>query len=216
MLYTHRERGKLTMDNMLGNALAEMVGPFMDFVEKLGGPEGAQWLAAFKRFLRKENAWPTSPIIWKTITIGGMHKTVGELHAALISNGFCISDGASDILKRITLVSKQTTLDLVVVTVTDLGFKDGAMRKDIYERAQELGLALCPAEVGPQLRLQYKDQPNGKWFHIAMEPIIDSVGNLRVFRVEHVGSALWLLVYFGNPDLFWLGSSRWVFVCPRK
>ena len=45
-------------DGMLGGgALAEIAGPLKDFAEKLGGPEGGQWLSAFRRFLRKEEAW---------------------------------------------------------------------------------------------------------------------------------------------------------------
>lgn len=43
---------------MLGSALAEMAGSLKDFAEKLGGDEGVQWMAAFKRFLRKEEPWP--------------------------------------------------------------------------------------------------------------------------------------------------------------
>lgn len=202
------------MDSMLGNALAEVAGPLKDFVEKLGGPEGEKWLAAFKRFLRKEEPWHTFPIC-RTVTIG-THKTVDKLRTALTSSGFRISDWANDILNRITLVSKPTTLDLVVITVVGLGFKNGATRKDIYERAIQLGLALCPAEVGPQLRLQYKDQPNGEWFRIAMEPIADSDGYLNVFRVARGGHGLWLYGSLGGPDVFWLGYDRWVFVRPRK
>ena len=42
---------------MLGNALREVSGPWKDHIEKLMGPEGEMWLAAWKRFLRKENPW---------------------------------------------------------------------------------------------------------------------------------------------------------------
>ena len=44
--------------NMLGEGLAEVAGPLKDFAEKLGGEGGAEWLLAFKRFLRKEEPWP--------------------------------------------------------------------------------------------------------------------------------------------------------------
>ena len=54
-----------------------------------------------------------------------------------------------------------------------------------YACALELGLELCPAEVGPVLRLAYKDQPLSRWLIIAMNVITVSVGGLSVFRVEH-------------------------------
>jgi hypothetical protein len=38
-------------------------------------------------------------------------------------------------------------------------------------RAQQLGFGLAAAEVAPQLRLQYFDQPVGEFLIIGMEPI---------------------------------------------
>ena len=100
---------------------------------------------------------------------------------------------------------------MVVVSVAELGFKDGATREQIYARAKELGLDLCPAEVGPQLRLQYKDQPNGEWLVIAMEPITGSVGNLNLFRVRRDDSDLWLDGDYDYPDYVWDAGDRFVF-----
>ncbi|MDP3954617.1 MAG: hypothetical protein Q8Q06_04355 [bacterium] len=45
-------------NGMLGNvSLSDFQGPRDDFEQKLTGPDGKIWLAAFKRFLRKENPW---------------------------------------------------------------------------------------------------------------------------------------------------------------
>ena len=55
--------------DMLGtDALATVAGPFKDFFDKLGGKEGADWLSAFKRFLRKENPWD----------VAFVHRTFGR------------------------------------------------------------------------------------------------------------------------------------------
>lgn len=103
-------------------------------------------------------------------------------------------------------------VELVIVAVAELGFKEGATLRDIYERAASLGLGLCPAEVGPQLRLQYKNQPEDEWLRVAMEPITDSGGDLDVFGVGRGHVGLWLHGSDGHPDIFWSPGDRWVFV----
>lgn len=114
---------------------------------------------------------------WKTITIGAQ-KSVKDL----TDGGFRISEWAGDILKKITLADAETEIELVLVSVADLGFTKATRRDAIYDRAKELGLDLVPAEAGPQLGLAYSDQPMGEWMLMAMEPIADSVGGLLVFR----------------------------------
>ncbi|KKQ96707.1 MAG: hypothetical protein UT22_C0025G0001, partial [Parcubacteria group bacterium GW2011_GWC2_39_11] len=88
---------------------------------------------------------------------------------------------------------------------------DGATRQRIYGRANELGLDLCPAEVGPQLRLQYKDQPEEEHLIVAMNPIADSDGALELFLVERDDSGLWLDSYYDDPGYIWHAGSRFVF-----
>ena len=132
-------------------------------------------------------------VIWKTIRIG---------------------DWASEILGQpaFTVASHELDLDLVVMSVAELGFKNSAKRSEIYARARELGLDLCPAEVGPQLCLVYKDQPLNEWLLIAMEPITDSGGDLSVFGVARDGRGLWLDGSSGHPGGVWNANDRWVFV----
>ena len=98
------------------------------------------------------------------------------------------------------------------MSVAELGFKNGAKRKDIYNRALELGLKLCPNEVGPALRLQYTDQPMEEWFLVAMKPIADSDGSLYVFATVRYSDGLWFGGTYGNPDNFWNADYLWVFL----
>lgn len=180
-------------------------------VNKLGGMDGVRRLLADELTVKaKEIVFP----IWKAIKLGTGLKTPDEFRGALKSNGCKIGDWANDILGKpaFTAATQETEVSLVVVSAVELGFKNGATRKEIYDRAKELGLELCPAEVGPQLRLAYKDQPKGEWLIVGMEPIIDSDGDLGVFRVGHGELSLWLLGRHGRPDYFWLGISRWVFL----
>ena len=63
--------------------------------------------------------------------------------------------------------SCEYSADLVVVSAADLGLAvESASLKDIYSRAENLGLGLAPAEVGPELRLQYFNQPTGEFLNI--------------------------------------------------
>lgn len=147
---------------------------------------------------------------WKTIKLD-THKTTKDLSKTLTSNGFRISDWAGDILKKTTLASAETEIELVLVTVSDLGFTKATRRDAIYDRAKELGLDLVPAEVGPQLRLQYNDQPLNEWMIMAMEPIASSDGFLHVFYVGRHDDGRWLITRVGYPDGMWLPDRRWVF-----
>lgn len=179
---------------------------------KLGGVEGA------KRFLRNEvilaEPKPQDFQTWRTIKLGTGLKTADDFRKALKKVGG-IGDWADDILGKpaFTASDTESKVELVVRSVEELGFKDGATREEIYNRAKEIGLDLCPAEVGPQLRLQYKDQPKGEWLLIAMEPITDSDGGLYVFGVGRRDDGMqWLRGYYGSSDFFWHGNFRWVFL----
>lgn len=190
------------------------LGQMEAIVNKLGGMDGV------KRFLSGETVVKTAERIfpvWKTIKLGnmgGMKIAADDFRAALKQGGFRIGDWANDLLGRPAFKASKTEMkvDLVVVSVAELGFPNGATRKDIYKRALELGLELCPAEVGPQLRLQYGDQPMNEWFFIGMEPIAGSGGGPEVFRVGRGGGGAWLGSYYGGPDGLWPGDDRWVFV----
>lgn len=150
--------------------------------------------------------------VFKTIKLGTGLKTAYDFRKSFEDNGFAIDDCANDILCKpaFTVATEETELDLVVISVAELGFKNAAPREEIYARGDERGLDLCPAEVGPQLRLQYKDQPNGELF-VAMEPITGSIGYLSLFRVERSASTLLLSCYSASPACVWGTGTRFVF-----
>ena len=191
-------------------ALSEVQGPLIDLLEKVGGRDGEMWLRGLNKFLRKENPWE-KPETFKIIEIG-TYKDVKSLRKALEESGAQIGNWASDILNKAKLSKSKQSLDLVALTVAELGFPEGAKLEDIYKASKNQGLDLCPDEVGPQLRLQYSNQPNGEWLVIAMEPIKDSVGDLILFGVECGSGDRWLYADYGKPDFFWVAVSRFVFV----
>jgi hypothetical protein len=163
-----------------------------------------------------DRAFPKMPgqfQTWKTIKMGIGPKTAKEFKKVIKYAKMRISDWANDILGKSAFKVSDTEqdVDLVMMTVAELGFKNGAKYDQICAKAQELGLDLCPNEVGPQLRLQYTDQPKDEWVIIAMEPIADSRGGLRVFSVVHVFDGLWLNADDGGPGSVWNADGRFVF-----
>ena len=135
---------------------------------------------------------------WKTIILGTGVKDADGFCRALKKGGCIVSNSANDILgKQAFIVArKQKKVELVLVSAADLGFKTSATRVDIYNRARNCGLKLCPAEVGPQLRLQYKRQPKYERLAIGMKPITDDNGTLLIFGVDPFdGHKRWLDAY---------------------
>ncbi len=161
-------------------------------------------------------SFPEGRIVQKEITIGG--KNTKQLTKELKERGYRISDYAEEMMenKEFKPSKKAEKLDLVILSVKDLGFPDGATRQQIYEKARELGLEIAPAEVGPQLRLQYKDQPMGEYLLIGSGPLTASSGRLRVFSVNRADTGRWLDDYDGSPGRHWASYDPWVFARPSS
>jgi len=191
------------------------IGQVEAVINKLGGMEGLRRFLADELMVKEAERQFQ---IFKTIKLGTGLRSADDFRKSLKDDGFNISEWADDTLGNpaFKMATKEIEVDLVVVSVSELGFKDGATREQIYKRAKELGLELCPSEVGPQLRLQYKDQSSGEWLLIAIEPITGSDGYMGVFSVRCRNSGLWLYSHDGNPDSVWDSVDRWVFVRPRK
>ena len=65
--------------------------------------------------------------------------------------------------KMFMISESPRSLVTVELAVRQLGFQHGARLSELYGRATSLGLSLCPVELGPFLRCQYLDQPEGFW-----------------------------------------------------
>jgi hypothetical protein len=159
--------------------------------------------------------------IWKTIKLG-MCKSPDEYRKEFKQARISIGDWGNHILDRISCLQDEIEVNLVVLSVFELGFNRSAKYKDLCAKALELGLQLCPAEVGPALRLSYKDQPGGERLRIAMKAITDSYGCYdSIFEVVHEEEVvyeedeLWLGGNCGVPDTRRSVRSRFVFVRPK-
>ncbi|OGH02239.1 MAG: hypothetical protein A2798_03905 [Candidatus Levybacteria bacterium RIFCSPHIGHO2_01_FULL_37_17] len=114
-----------------------------------------------------------------------------------------------------TTLSEPQTVDLVKMRVSDLGFEEVATTDQIFRRAQEIGLQLCPAEVGPAQRLADKEQELGNWYAIGMEPIIyPNTDRPMIFALEHgeLGWMSWFLhCTWAEPGRRWSPETQIVF-----
>ena len=152
--------------------------------------------------------------VWRTITIGTF-ANVFALSTALDAVGCGIGNLAGEILARptFTLRGAKTNVELFTVSAAELGFKtDTASLADIFARAKQLGFGLAAAEVGPQLRLQYFDQPIGEFLIIGMEPIRTWTGAPVILNVANGGAGLILIGQDGSADAQISVASRFVFV----
>jgi hypothetical protein len=184
--------------------------------------------------------------IWKTITLGtyrnanvlrealnSAHCSIEKVTSVKVASQpalpiydvgpttpFChLEDLANEIIGRpaFALSRTRTDVDLVVLYVFELGLgEQGASLKDIYARAKSLGFALCPPEVGPQLRLQYLEQPPGEVLHIAMEPIERYDGDLVSLSLENGDWGFVLFGYSISGVEVMYSRALFVFVKPQN
>jgi hypothetical protein len=184
--------------------LPETEGTLRDLREKLNGGQGEEWLRGLKKFLRKENPW-----VWKTIEIG-IHKNAWFLCEELRGSGVRISFSTNE-LNNAVFSTVENSVNLVLVSVWDLGFHKGGQLRHIYEAAERRGWYKCSVETGLELRRQYRNQPKLEKLVIAMDPIIDSSGDPYLLYLNH-DLNLWLGRSGGNLLGEWSPPTLFVFV----
>lgn len=165
-------------------------------------PEGLEhvYTSFLEKKIRREN-----------IEIGGKSKEqlISEMEAA----GINISDYAKSMMENRDFVPGKTREEatLIRLTVGDLGFTGSATTDEIYKRAEDLGLELCPPDTGPNYRLKYKNQPLNEWVRIGMKQIADSDGDPSVFSLGRRGDGLWLDDDWARPGSEWITGHEFVF-----
>jgi hypothetical protein len=154
---------------------------------------------------------------WRTTTIGS-YKGVNAYRDALDEAKIKIGDAADEILGRPTFryVGEKTEVELAVVSAAELGVESESSLADLYNRARQLGLMLCPAEVALQLRLDYRDQPFGETLIIAMEPLNTYSGEPTILSLVNWGTGLALLGGTGRSDFMVHPYFRFVFAFTER
>ena len=182
---------------------------------------GPKWAAV------KLNMIPLAAIyslIARALVLGG--RTKSELVQELRTNAVSMNEYAERLFASAHFTTSATRHSVLTVelTVHNLGFPRGATIAEIHGRARELGLGLCPLELGPHLRLQYLDQPEGYWgkplwkhcapygsVTIASKVLTEDDDFPKDFYLRRIKGVLWLRGYSTGPNQVWDGNDHFVF-----
>ena len=148
-----------------------------------------------------------------SLTIGG--KTPQQLEAELEMQGVKVEDVARFMMrsKDFATQSQKEELQLVRLTVGEL-FRDSQQHTtdELFFKAKELGLELCPAEVGPHLRLKIARQSMDDGFSVAMKQITAPDRGPSFFGVSEYDDDLWLSNCL--TTIGWFPEDKLVFRLP--
>ena len=155
---------------------------------------------------------------WRTITLGA-HTGVDAYRDALDAAGIKVGVAADEILGRpaFAYATMKLEVELAIVSVAELGLDaEASSYAEIYARAKRVGLELCPAEVGPRLRLDYRNQPLGDALDVAMEPVATYSGEPTILALVNFGSGLMLIGSDGRSGAMVPRNRRFVFALPVR
>lgn len=134
------------------------------------------------------------------LRVGGP-RNVRILYLTLKVFGYRVSERAKNLMQRDSFfpaLRKQAT-NIMILSVSDLGFKEGAEFRQICSTAVGLGLWLCPAQIGFMLRVGYDNQPKHERVRIAM----------RTIQFSHNGGIFYgILIVSRDTDGFCLDADE--------
>jgi hypothetical protein len=158
------------------------------------------------------------------VRIGGASKS--ELLSKLEEAHVCLNPLAQDLFAdaRFTTAAVTSVVEVVEVSVGGLGLCGGATFVQIVEQAASTGLSLCPLELGPYLRLQLTDQPEGYLgqptsqnrapagsITVASAPLSEDDQTPKGFYLRRIEGVLWLRAYRSWQGHVWSPEDIFVF-----
>ncbi|UOE95237.1 helicase [Alkalihalobacillus sp. LMS39] len=163
------------------------------------------------------------PMITRTIEVGGLTKQ--QLRQRLQEFSVLVNEYGERLLADENFITseKKYKVETVELTVRSLGFPDGATMPDIYKQADELGLKLCPLELGPYLRLHLLDQTEGNLgislqnqaptgsITVASKVLYEDDDFPKGFYLRRIDGQLWLRGYIADDLHMWNANDCFVF-----
>lgn len=158
------------------------------------------------------------------VWIGGVGKD--ELLRSLRSRGVELNPAALELLadRRFSTLATPRCLEVLELAVEDLGLPRGGTMPAIRQAALSSGLAPCPLEVGPHLRLQLLGQEEGQIgfprtrhcappgsITVVSIPIATDDQTPKGFYLRRIDGSLWLRGYRSDDQHVWAGTDRLAF-----
>jgi hypothetical protein len=165
----------------------------------------------------------------RTVRLGGVSRE--ELLSRLQAADILLNEAALTLFAdtRFLTSAESSMVDTVELSVASLGFPEGATFAKLVERAAANGLQLCPLELGPHLRLQFTDQPEGAVGQpvtqncappgsvtVASEPLAADDETPKGFYLRRIGGKLCLRGYRSWPGHHWSPQDVIAFLRPRN
>lgn len=157
-------------------------------------------------------SFPEKKIHKESVKVGG--KSAEQLISETEAVDIYITDTArSMLLNKAEFIPTKNPEDMTLVrlTVGDMGIKGRPNIDQIFERAQSLGLELCPPDTGPNLSLKYRDQSIKKELYIGMKQITLSSRHQYVFSFRHYDGGFALSDSWRNPTHECFGDDEFLF-----
>ena len=158
------------------------------------------------------------------VPIGGM--STSELLQALSDLNVHLNEGAVGLFedRRFITIRQRQLIEIAALSVSDLGFQEGATYGQLTARAFESGLLECPLQLGPHLRMQFLDQHEGARgmptthgqappgsITVASSPLDESDDTAKGFYLRRVDGQLWLRGYWSWAGHIWSPTDILVF-----
>ncbi len=148
----------------------------------------------------------------REITVGGVSKA--DLLEQLKNSSILINPYAEILFAspEFTTSSHSCNLKISEVSLQEISLKEGATSTQIFSRAKDFGLELCPLELAPHFRLQYLNQLQGPYLTIASKKTRNDESYPNGFYLRKLKNRLWLRGYRASSDFVWSPQSRFVFL----
>ncbi|WP_342538404.1 MULTISPECIES: helicase [unclassified Sporosarcina] len=172
--------------------------------------------------IKNKEIYPDCLSITRTVEVGGLTKS--QLMQKMQQHSILMNELGEKLFTDdyFTTSAKTFSLETVELTIRDLGLPKGDTLTKIYERANHLGLELCPLELGPYLRLGYLDQPEGKSSQqhqapngsitVSSETLNNEENFPKGFYLRRIKGDLWLRGYIADEQHVWDPDDHFVFV----